>query len=193
MNPSIQVFLQVALLCCVVTTSIGGITDLHKAFSELENKVKESQEEIKSLHKKIEHLEKRLEPLEEKSEFCDVQMQFAGLFFMPVIIVRTILLLAIEIMSTHHCMTSPNGVAGAARNYRRLSTDQRIRLLYRPKKLISSSSKSEYTGLGTNYLILSPRTRIPWALFSCSGLTLIFAEDITFGEAFVLLILVQFL
>ena len=74
MNPSIQVFLQVALLCCVVTTSIGGITDWQKAFSELENKVKVSQEEIKSLHKKIEHLEKRLEPLEAIGEFVEVQI-----------------------------------------------------------------------------------------------------------------------
>ena len=74
MNPSIQVFIQVALLCCVVTTSIGGITDFQKAFSELENKVKVSQEEIKSLHKKIEHLEKRLDPLEAIGEFFEVQI-----------------------------------------------------------------------------------------------------------------------
>ena len=76
MNPSTQLFLQVALLCCVVTTSIGGITDWQKAFSQLENKVKESQEEIKSLHQKIEHLEKRLEPLEAKGEFGEVQIQY---------------------------------------------------------------------------------------------------------------------
>ena len=74
MNPSIQVFLQVALLCCVVTTSIGGITDFQKAFSELENRVKASQEEIKSLHQKIEQLEKRLEPLEAKGEFDQFQI-----------------------------------------------------------------------------------------------------------------------
>ena len=55
MAPSIQVFLQVFLLCCVVTTCIGGITDWQKAFSQLENKVKQ--------------LEKRLEPLEAKGEF----------------------------------------------------------------------------------------------------------------------------
>ena len=85
MNPSFQVFLQVALLCCVVTTSFGGITDLQRAFLQLENKVKESQEEIESLHYKIEQLEKRLEPLEEKGEYCDVQMQSAGPFFMPFI------------------------------------------------------------------------------------------------------------
>ena len=78
MNPSIQVFLQAALLCCVVTTSIGGITDFQKAFSELENSVKASQKEIKSLHQKIEHLEKRLEPLEEKGEFCGAQIQSAS-------------------------------------------------------------------------------------------------------------------
>ena len=74
MNPSIQLFLQVALLCCLVTTSIGRITDFQKAFSELENKVKVSQEEIKSLHKKIEHLEKRLDPLEAIGEFVEVQI-----------------------------------------------------------------------------------------------------------------------
>ena len=82
---NIQLFLQVAVLCCVVTTSIGSIADFHKAFSDLQNEVKEirqqsqeeikslqnevkeirqqSQKEIKSLHQKIEQLEKRLEPL----------------------------------------------------------------------------------------------------------------------------------
>ena len=44
MNPSIQVFLQVALLCCMVTTSIGGITDFQRAFSQLEYSVKVSQQ-----------------------------------------------------------------------------------------------------------------------------------------------------
>ena len=68
MAPSIQFFLQVAVLCCMVTTSIGGITDFQKAFSELQNEVKESKEEIKSLHKKIEQLE-RLEPLVTKGWF----------------------------------------------------------------------------------------------------------------------------
>ena len=48
----IQVFVQVALLCCVVTTSMGGVTDFQKSFLELENKVKVSQEETKSLHQK---------------------------------------------------------------------------------------------------------------------------------------------
>ena len=69
MAPTIQVFVQVALLFCVVTTSMGGITDLHKTVSELETKVKGSQEEIKSLHQLIEQLEKRLQPLEAKGEF----------------------------------------------------------------------------------------------------------------------------
>ena len=68
MARSIQVFVQLALLCCVVTTSMGGITDWQKEFSELENKVKVSQEEIKSLHQIIEKLEKRLEQLEVKGE-----------------------------------------------------------------------------------------------------------------------------
>ena len=68
MAPNIQVFVQVALLFCVVTTSMGGITNLQKAFSQLENKVNVQQEEIKSLHNLVEQLEKRLEPLEEKGE-----------------------------------------------------------------------------------------------------------------------------
>ena len=75
MAPSIQVFVQVALLFCVVTTSMGQITDLHKTVSELENKVKVSQEEIKSLHQLIKQLEKRLQPLEVKGEFGGVQIQ----------------------------------------------------------------------------------------------------------------------
>ena len=68
----IQVFAQVALLFCVVTASMGGIADWHKAFSKLENKVNAQQEEIKSLHQIIEQLEKRLEPLEVKGEFGEV-------------------------------------------------------------------------------------------------------------------------
>ena len=66
MAPSIRVFVQVALLFCVVTTSMGGITDFQKSFSE---------EETKSLHQKIEQLEKRLEQLEVKGEFVEVQIQ----------------------------------------------------------------------------------------------------------------------
>ena len=54
MAPSIKVLVQVALLSCVVTTSMGVITDLQKSFLELETKVKMSQEEIKSLHQIIE-------------------------------------------------------------------------------------------------------------------------------------------
>ena len=65
----IQVFVQVALLCCLVTTSMGDVTDWQKAFSLLEHKVNMQQEEIKSLHHIIEQLEKRLEPLEVKGEF----------------------------------------------------------------------------------------------------------------------------
>ena len=75
MAPSIPIFLQVAVLCCVVTTSMGGITDLQEAFSKLDNRVKVSQEEIESLHLIIEQLEKRIEQLEEKSEFGEVQIQ----------------------------------------------------------------------------------------------------------------------
>ena len=75
MAPSIRVFVQVAIICCVVTTSIGGITDWQKAFSQLENKVMVQQEEINSLHQIIEQLEKRLEQLEVKGELSEVQIQ----------------------------------------------------------------------------------------------------------------------
>ena len=77
MAPNIQVFAQVVLLFCVVTTSMGGITStfLQKAFSQLENKVKVSQEDINSLYLLIEQLEKRLQPLEAKGEFAEVQIQ----------------------------------------------------------------------------------------------------------------------
>ena len=75
MAPSIPIFLQVALLCCVVTTSMGGITELQKEFSQVENQVKESQEEIKSLHQIIQQLEKRVEQLELKGEFGEAQMK----------------------------------------------------------------------------------------------------------------------
>ena len=90
MAPNIQVLLQVAALCCVVTISIGGVTDVQKGLTELLKEVKElkqqsqeeikslvaelnelkqqslvkqqqSEEEVKSLHLKIEQLEKRLE------------------------------------------------------------------------------------------------------------------------------------
>ena len=70
---SIQVLVQVALLLCVVTTSMGGITDFEKKISQLENKVKDSQEEMKSLHQIIQQLEKRLQILEVNSEFGKVQ------------------------------------------------------------------------------------------------------------------------
>ena len=75
MAPSIQVLVQVALFCCVVTTSMGGITDWQKAFSQLENKVNVQQDKIESLQQIIVQLEKRLEQIEVKSEFGDVQMQ----------------------------------------------------------------------------------------------------------------------
>ena len=75
MAPSIQVFVQVVLFCCVVTTSMGGITDFEKKISQLENKVKDSQEEMKSLHQIIQHLEKRLQILEMNGEFGKVLIQ----------------------------------------------------------------------------------------------------------------------
>ena len=61
MATNIQVFLQVTLLCYVVTTSIGGIIDYEKAFAKLEKKVDE-------LHRKNEQLEKRVEQLEAKGQ-----------------------------------------------------------------------------------------------------------------------------
>ena len=69
MTQGIQVFVQVAFLSCMVTTCMGGITELQKSFSLLENKVNMQQEEIESLYQMIEQLEKRLEPLESKGEF----------------------------------------------------------------------------------------------------------------------------
>ena len=78
MAPNIQVFVQVALLCCVITTSMGGINDWQKGFSQLENKVNEQQGVIESLHQIIEHLEKRLEQLEVKGEFGDILIQPTG-------------------------------------------------------------------------------------------------------------------
>ena len=75
MAPSIQVFVQVALLCCVVSTSMASIPDWPKTFSQLENKVNAQQEEIKSLHQIIEQLEKRLEQLEAKGEFGEELVQ----------------------------------------------------------------------------------------------------------------------
>ena len=94
MAPSIQVFVQVTLLFCVVTTSMGGITDWQKEFSQLENKVTEQQEEIKSLHKIIQQLEKRLQILEEKGEIGEVQIITEVIF--SCLLVRTILLLTIQ-------------------------------------------------------------------------------------------------
>ena len=64
-----------ALLCCVVTTSMGSTTDWQKAFSQLENTVKKQQEKIESLHQVIGQLEKRLEQLEMKGEFGEVKIQ----------------------------------------------------------------------------------------------------------------------
>ena len=79
MAPNIQVLLQAAVLCCVVTATIGEITDFQKAFLELQNEVKElkqqSQEEIGSLHLKIERLEKKLEPLHAKGELSETQFK----------------------------------------------------------------------------------------------------------------------
>ena len=72
---SIQVFVQLVLYLCVVTTSMRVNNDWEKEFSQLENKVKDSQEEMKSLHQIIQHLEERLQILEAKGEFGEVQIQ----------------------------------------------------------------------------------------------------------------------
>ena len=77
MAPNLKVFLQVALLCYVVTTSIGGSIDFQKALATLQKEVEDlkqqSQEEINSLvteiellHEKNVQLEKRLEQIEAK-------------------------------------------------------------------------------------------------------------------------------
>ena len=71
----IQVFVQVALLFCMVTTSMGGIIDFEKKISRLENKVKDSQKEIKSLQQIIQKLEKRLQILEANGESDEIQIQ----------------------------------------------------------------------------------------------------------------------
>ena len=75
MATSIQVFVHVALSCCVVTTSMGVVSDWQKTLTQLENKVNVQQEELKSLHQIIEQLEKRLEQIEVKGEFGEVQIQ----------------------------------------------------------------------------------------------------------------------
>ena len=94
MAQSIQVFAQVALLFCVVTTSMGGVTDWQKAYSQLEYKVKVQEEEIKSLHQILEQLEMRLRSLETKGEFVEVQIQPAvpTLHAVNIILFRIILL-----------------------------------------------------------------------------------------------------
>ena len=81
MAPNVKVFLQVALLCHVVTTSIGGSIDLQKAFATLQKEVEDlkqqSQEEMNSLvtelnelrqqsKQEIKLLHQRLEQIEAK-------------------------------------------------------------------------------------------------------------------------------
>ena len=77
----VKVFLQVALLCYVMTTSVGGSIDLQKAFVTLQKEVEDlkqqSQEEINSLvtelnelrqqsKQEIELLHQKLEQIEAK-------------------------------------------------------------------------------------------------------------------------------
>ena len=71
MSPSIQLYVQIAILCCVVTTSMGGIADWQKEFSRLENKVKLQQEDIDSFRQIIAQMEKRLQQLESNGEFIN--------------------------------------------------------------------------------------------------------------------------
>ena len=81
MATNVKVFLQVALLCYVVTTSVGGSIDLQKAFATLQKEVEDlkqqSQEEINSLvtelndlrqqsKQEIKLLHQRLEQIEAK-------------------------------------------------------------------------------------------------------------------------------
>ena len=81
MATNIKVFLQVALLCYVVTNSIGGTIDLQKTLAtlqkEVENLKQQSQEEINSLvtelnelrqqsKQEIKLLHQRLEQIEAK-------------------------------------------------------------------------------------------------------------------------------
>ena len=77
MATNVKVFLQVALLCHVLTTSIGSSIDFQKALATLQKEVEDlkqqSQKEINSLmteiellHQKNEQLEKRLEQIEAK-------------------------------------------------------------------------------------------------------------------------------
>ena len=58
MAPTIQVSVQVAILFCLVTTSMGGMKDWQKAFSQLENKMNQMRVQF----------EKRLKSLEGKGE-----------------------------------------------------------------------------------------------------------------------------
>ena len=77
MASNVKVFLHVALLCYVVTTSIGGSIDFQKAFATLQKEVEDLKQqsqgeihslvtEIELLHQKNEQLEKRLEQIETK-------------------------------------------------------------------------------------------------------------------------------
>ena len=71
MATNIKVFLRVALLCYVVTTSIGGSIDLQKGLAtlqkEVENLKQQSQEEINSLVAELNEL--RQQSQQESSYF----------------------------------------------------------------------------------------------------------------------------
>ena len=83
MAPNVKDFLQVALLCYLVTTSIGGSIDFQKAFATLQKEVEDlkqqSQEQINSLvtelnelrqqsKQEINILHQRLEQIEAKGQ-----------------------------------------------------------------------------------------------------------------------------
>ena len=106
MAPSIQVFVQVAILFCVMITCIGGITDWEKAISLLENKVNVQQEEIKSLHQMIEQLGKRLQSLEVKGEFVEVQICTTCSPCSSCLVLRPTLLFTTELLGFRDCMLS---------------------------------------------------------------------------------------
>ena len=56
MAPKIQVFLQVALFCYVVTNSIAGVIDYEKAFTRLEKEMKDLKEHSAGLEKEMKDL-----------------------------------------------------------------------------------------------------------------------------------------
>ena len=77
MAPKIQVFLQVALLCYVVTNSIAGVIDYEKAFARLEKEMKDLKEHSAGLEKEMKDLKEHSAGLEK--EMKDLKEHSAGL------------------------------------------------------------------------------------------------------------------